>query len=1148
MEGRFWSIDDVARKLSVSPSSVRRWIRNGKLIGKKAGAQWRFDPAVVRAALEEGRLSEVSMAQRNQHRFASSRPPEWVGPILSRWRRGLVDQLQREQPDHVVVTDRRGSKIWALLMPDQYSWGSNLWHSAAIKHMPQAELRRLVAGKKVLLFDEIMQHGREMHGLRKHLEGADATTVSVVCVRRRKFVDTGELLEYDAVACEDLDDEQFADRAAIVSRLTSSFEPPLDVGHLVIHGTIHGELDEERLVERMANWGIPFVIWHPDANQPLLAITLDRPQFFETAELQLLQNFIVDWEGPCKIRFYIDLESKAVYCSFIVYPGLEAPMDIWTQSSDAAQRAKQLDVFAREQGPEQLLHDDDAVRRVYWTVCLELAWLLLNDFINSGAAKAIGIRLDHAADRLDAGLFFATFGLSLGDKILKRTRELLSSERPSELLQKAISQPPPLLIRHDPPDAALSYDDFDCRTELLKAVPQKHTSPASLHQRAISYGQLLRHLSRFSESTVGRVLDYELDRGTTKPDVEIESSEGAGQKTVRVWRGFCRGEFGVWFEWQGQAPTYVDAIIKRTVLLGPTVVDLFLRKTGSEVLTATHFAKLFANLQHDWRTEFGPLYLGWRPYKYGPVPIVPTSSQGQEGMPFEHFLLRYECLTRSTEQHGSQEWSRYAVPSDSPVPWREAYEMHTSDIARAHTRGLVRLYAAIQQNCKTQRPTKPGSAFYSTFGDPLVVLGAARNNKIAYRCAWFEVSDWIRKGQEVLFPLIGIFSETSAAPAAPSLEGHLEEFAAPARLLYDKIEMYRNLPFLRDQLERLCRSGDYEAAEVLFKTVDVTPEFEADSEYPMQGLEWACSIMRAFSSFLRQVLTACGLDRDKRSERAKTDEIGRPRDAGSYLAELLRYCNELESLKGDLEACIAESAKGRLTPATSETLAKAFHLILRLFDHPGRIPDPRPHHMRGRNHTQRRDDLIVRVRSIQLSGAYAVSIADIRNLGNLPSLGPLFGVEPEPALDNLLNWVEKRAHEIAERHRSVTFHGRVADNIIFAGHNADEAYLATRSLIRETTQRLGGVDRSQLAYFGLLRAGIAWFDQQMGDHFRGVRPGIIALKVGDKPGRGPGAITITASVHERLAPVHQAEFNCTSEVCDQGAVWVRTWCGERDGG
>lgn len=345
MEGRFWSIDDVARNLSVSPSSVRRWIRNGKLIGKKAGAQWRFDPAVVRAALEDGRLSEVSMGQRNQHRFASSRPPEWVGPILSRWRRGLVDQLQREQPDHVVVTDRCGSKIWALLMPNQYSWGSNLWHSAAIKHMPQGELRRLVAGKKVLLFDEIMQHGREMHGLRKRLEGAGATTVSVVCVRRRRFVDTGELLEYDAVACEDLDDEQFADRAAIVSRLTSSFEPPLDVGHLVIHGTIHGELDEEQITERIGNWGIPFVIWHPDPNQPLLAITLDRPQFFETAELQLLQNFIVDWEGPCKIRFYINLQSKAVYCSFIVYPGLEAPMDTWTQSSDAARRAKQLEVF-----------------------------------------------------------------------------------------------------------------------------------------------------------------------------------------------------------------------------------------------------------------------------------------------------------------------------------------------------------------------------------------------------------------------------------------------------------------------------------------------------------------------------------------------------------------------------------------------------------------------------------------------------------------------------------------------------------------------------------------------------------------------------------------------------------------------------------
>lgn len=457
-------------------------------------------------------------------------------------------------------------------------------------------------------------------------------------------------------------------------------------------------------------------------------------------------------------------------------------------------------------------------------------------------------------------------------------------------------------------------------------------------------------------------------------------------------------------------------------------------------------------------------------------------------------------------------------------------------------------YAAIQKNCKTQRPTKPGSAFYSIFSDPLVVLGAARNNEIAYRCAWFEVNEWTRKGQEDLFPLIGAHAENSLPPAVPFLQGHLEEFAAPAGLLYDKIEMYRNLPFLREQLERLCQNGDYEAAEVLLKTVDVTPKFEANSEYPMQGLEWACSIMRAFTSFLRQILTACGLDRDTRPKQSKTDESGAPRDAGYYLAVLLRYCNELESLRGNLEACIAESAMGPLTPAMSQTLSKAFRLILRLFDGPGRIPDPRPHQMRGRNHTQRRDDLIARVRSIQLSSPYAVSIADIRNLGNLPFLGVLFGAEYELALDKLLNWVEKQAHESAKRHGSVTFHGRVADNIIFAGHNADDVYLATRSLIRETTRCLGEVDRNQLAYFGLLRAGIAWFDQQIGDHFRGVRPGMIALKVGDKPDRRLGAIAITASVHERLAPVHQTEFNCTSEVCDQGAVWVRTWCSERDGG
>jgi orotidine 5'-phosphate decarboxylase subfamily 1 len=105
--------------------------------------------------------------------------------------------------------------------------------------------------------------------------------------------------------------------------------------------------------------------------------------------------------------------------------------------------------------------------------------------------------------------------------------------------------------------------------------------------------------------------------------------------------------------------------------------------------------------------------------------------------------------------------------------------------------------------------------------------------------------------------------------AAPLLKRYLEDFAAPARLLFEKIEMYRNLPHLRKQIEELVFSGDFEAGLVLLETVDVDPRFESNSNYPMETLNWICGAMRSFSSMIRQVLLNCNLDSEELTQRSK---------------------------------------------------------------------------------------------------------------------------------------------------------------------------------------------------------------------------------------------------------------------------------------
>ncbi len=268
MDKRLLTIDEVALQFNVSTSTVRRWVRSGKLVGQKAGAQWRFDPTAVREAFDWGMLSGASWPVSHADRITQyAEAMEWARPLLALWRRFLEDSFEQVQPDHVVVIDRRGAKIWSLIMPNRYRWGDNLWHSMAIELMTPADLKQIFAHRRVLLFDEMMQHGREMHELRQRLLAEDVAAIvtSVVCVRRRSHAESGKLLEYEALACEDVDDKTFTERAAAISRLVHLFEPPLDVDHLVVRGSLTQGLKEEEFLENLAKWGVPFVVYSSHA-------------------------------------------------------------------------------------------------------------------------------------------------------------------------------------------------------------------------------------------------------------------------------------------------------------------------------------------------------------------------------------------------------------------------------------------------------------------------------------------------------------------------------------------------------------------------------------------------------------------------------------------------------------------------------------------------------------------------------------------------------------------------------------------------------------------------------------------------------------------------------------------------------------------
>jgi excisionase family DNA binding protein len=1133
MERKLLTIEEVARLLGVSTSTVRRWITSGKLEGQKAGAQWRFDRDSLNESFEQGVLSggsrQVSLYKVKRREF---REDERVK--IMQWKRKVVDYLERTRPSHVIAVDRRGAKLWEAMGIEGYTWGRNLWHSTVIEQMLPPEQRKLFDQRTVLLFDDLLQRGRTMHQMRNKFRSVGANVLSLVCVRNTSSAEKGKIIETEAFVCEDVDESNFSDRVTLISHLVSIFDPPLDVDHLIVKTKLASGLTVEEMLDRMSKWGHAFIVWYPSEKQEYFALTLDRPQFLDINSISVPEGFSVDWAAPCKVRFYVLPEKRICYCSFIAYPEIEATEETWKREIIRSYKDSQATLPDSSWDPAT---EREGVRAAYYRLCMDIAMKIFDDFVTSRAAEDIGICMENSIDAIDVRHLKAAFGPTLGIEINKRATETLGR---AKFIERFSSRTPkhrvPLWIREYSEIQGRNYDAFTCRVDLLRVIPQRpeNAEPATELAGSVSYSELFNRLPEYAESTIGKTLDNELDKATIKPVVRVVPSEG-NVSYINVSRGFTRGEFGIWFELYADSQSYDDKAMQRALTLGPIVVEDYLRRMRKTEMTATEFNKLFANIEHDWRSQFDTVYLGWTPYKFGPIPIIPEASASGQYLFYHRFLVDKEALSKREEKHGSKIWTSYGLNATSEIPWGSLYKKKMTPETRAYVKQLVRIYTKIQQDFKTERSSDPRSSGISTLHDSIVVLATARNEETAYRCGWFEFNDWKSRGRTLFSHLEGAALQ-DCRPKTPYMKKYLDEFAAPAAILFDKIEMYRNLPQLRKQIEGLVDQDGFEVAEVVLEKIDATPRFSSNSKYPIRNLEYADEIMRTFSSMTRQILTQCGLDVDEREEIDKKNADGSPRNARFYLNELLDRCPELTAAKSELEKCIASADRGVLTEEMNDCLSKVYHHILKNFEKQKLIPDPRPNSEIDREMKQRQDGLISRLQGIQISGPYAVSVADIYNLKNLPEIGRLFNVSYEDAVDSLLKWVGDCAETAIRDHNGIAL--RTADNIIMAAPDADELYVAYVDFQKKAHDYVYNSQHG-FASFALLQTGIAWHEDSLGEEFAGLKPGKIAIELAGA--QAAGTISITKAVYDRLSPSHQRAFVRKCGSCGQGEVFMQQW-------
>ncbi|HET9678346.1 MAG TPA: helix-turn-helix domain-containing protein, partial [Solirubrobacterales bacterium] len=857
----------------MSDSTIRRLERSGQLRSLRVGVQLRF---------EQEELERYAAARGDRSRSAGMSTdamaiPSWAEERVGGWKRELEDLLPDPAKSQVVVIDRRGAKAFSMLRPAGFEWGVNLWHSTALCLQSDADLRKRFENMELFVFEEMVQRGRDVEGVRKRLEEIGLEAKSIALIRRRSKFLEGKVADPHLLPIEDLNEQDYPEAAAFISRLFDYCEPPLDPDHILVTGELQEPLSAEQVRERLEETGLVGVVWNRQSieDSKVAAVTIDRPQFFDVATISLPDGFTARWDGPCKIRIYLSADGRRVTLSFITFPTLSGDRKTWERLVDRTWERYGAEGEREERSPED--PSTDELERAYVDVCTDLSVDLLRQAVSAGIPDELGMSEVKSPRQ---GELIAFFGDERGAEMRKQINDALRQETAPKL-----RLPPkrlvPLFVDADR-SMSIATDPEHAQRCIVKVLPSKHAvkepggePPDSV--KGIGYLELLKKLRPLEEAALSNGLDGLLDGVRAKP-VNVAEEDGRGWT---VMRGFIGSELG-------EEGPYDAREMKRTQAISLSALDQWLRRLERGNETEIHVAKLLVNLVHDWGGGMEELAIKPYAYKHGYMPgvdsKVPWRSEDRK------YFLRELADTGMLHRQWESRSYRYSL---SPELDLEKF-VETAELSgheRSQLKSLVRAYALVQQRCKVNRSRDPENpALTREFSDPLVVLSSARNEKIAYICALFEIEDWVLLGRS-------LFEALNAHAAVDGTSHHYRKalsaravpFAQAARFLFEKISMYEAVPELRGQLAALFEQEGVDAGDILLETIDSEARFAQsyqESATPVGLLKTAHPVLRGFSSMVRQALCELGLQEDKRSEEKRTvqleDGSRAPKDVDFY--------------------------------------------------------------------------------------------------------------------------------------------------------------------------------------------------------------------------------------------------------------------------
>lgn len=1087
------SVKAAAELLGVSDSTVRRLVRSGELRPLRIGVQLRFpQEELERYGAERG---ESPRGGDSLHEAIEV--PAWAEERVRRWKRSLEELLGDPSQTQIIVIDRRGAKAFSMLGPSGFSWGVNVWHSTAICVQSDAELLERFEGRRLIVFEEMVQQGRDVETIRGRLAGIGLEAHSVALIRRRSNFLQGHVADPHLIPLEDLSEPDFVESVAFVSRLFDYCEPPLDPEHVVVSAEFESPVTAADVRQRLEQMGIGqvAVVWNHQSieDSRVAAVTVDRPQFFDTATLPLPDGLSATWDGPCKIRIYISADGRRVTISFITFPTLAGDSSAWQQLISSTHNRYCVDRTETE-GPDPEPTAED-LERAYVDVCTDLSLHLLRQTILAEVPTMLGMTRLRGPNVRELHAFF---GPKRGAEMRKQVVDALRrDDRPQ--LRLPPKRPVPMFVDADR-TTSFATDPESAQREVVRVLPSSYALDETGAPARLTYAELLRKLRPVDEAAVSNGLDGLLDGVRAKPFNVVRERDGGFQLS----RGFVGSEID-------EHGPYDAREMRRTQAHALHGLHQWLAVLGRPDETEIHVAKLLVNLVHDWDEAARSLAIQPYPYKHGYMPGVDSKVPWRTEAP-KYFLRELADASLVRRKHSGRSF-RYSIPAGFDLA-EFAASAGVTGHERAQVKALLRAYTLIQERCKVTRRQDPDdAAAIGTFSDPLIVLSSARNEKIAYACALFEVEDWIRIGHQLFEALNAHVAVEKDSPAyRAAISSRVVPFAQAARFLFEKLAMYEAIPVLREQLVTLFEQEGIDAGDILLETIDTDARFAdsyLESDYPVGILRGLVPVMRGFSSFVRQALSELGIQDPRSGKTAAAD--GAPKDVRHYAERLINVISEprIRAAVGRTADAVQHTYDHNGEAQALEGLHECFELLVDAVTSQIKSERVLADERAGRD--KRYSELIDIAKRLDQSprlhlGA-TVAVGDFYNFMNVvTNLAEMAGTTSSEIASTLREKLRSTVEEITQGDAIIAH--VTSDTCVLAAVDADA--------LLDVVQQIGAAFTASLSWDkGLvqyMRFGIEALDY--GDCLDSV---VGAMKLGDGSGFRRGTVALTNSAFENLS-------------------------------